>query len=63
LLDQTSRAQVPPDSERATVYHAGTARVEGQLVTSGGRVLAVTGVGSSLEQALAEAYATMKHVR
>lgn len=35
------------------VFHAGTARRNGQLVTTGGRVLAVTGVGKDLESAAA----------
>ena len=39
-----------------TVYHAGTALVEGQLRTSGGRVLAVTGVGDDVNAALQRAY-------
>ena len=40
-----------------TVFHAGTARSEaGELVTSGGRVLAVTGLGDDLAGALARAY-------
>ena len=33
------------------VYHAGTKRVEGQLVTDGGRVLAVTAISPTLEEA------------
>jgi phosphoribosylamine---glycine ligase len=39
------------------VIHAGTALVEGQLVTAGGRVLAVTAHGDSLAQARERAYA------
>ncbi|MBL9032076.1 MAG: phosphoribosylamine--glycine ligase [Phycisphaerae bacterium] len=40
-----------------TVYHAGTARDrEGRVVTAGGRVLGVTGVGSSAAEARARAY-------
>src|SRR5690606_880540 len=40
------------------VFHAGTARDErGELVTSGGRVLSVTGFGSDLHRALDRAYA------
>ena len=35
-----------------TVFQAGTKIDRGKLVTSGGRVLAVTAVGSSLEVAL-----------
>ncbi len=41
-----------------TVFHAGTLlRQDEQLVTSGGRVLAVTGVGEDLRTALNRAYA------
>jgi phosphoribosylamine--glycine ligase/phosphoribosylformylglycinamidine cyclo-ligase len=40
-----------------TVFHAGTSNsAEGQLVTSGGRVLAVTGVGATFNEALSRAY-------
>ncbi len=39
------------------VIHAGTALRDGDLVTAGGRVLAVTAVGSDLAEARAHAYA------
>jgi len=39
------------ESERLRVYHAGTAIRDGQLVTAGGRVLGVTGIGDSLAEA------------
>jgi phosphoribosylamine--glycine ligase len=46
-----------------TVFHAGTRlEGEGQLVTAGGRVLNVTGVGSTLAEALARAYAGVKRI-
>jgi phosphoribosylamine--glycine ligase len=38
------------------VFHAGTALVDGQYLTNGGRVLAVTAAGDSLESALQRAY-------
>jgi phosphoribosylamine--glycine ligase len=38
------------------VYHAGTRRSGADIVTAGGRVLGVTGVGTSLVQAHARAY-------
>jgi phosphoribosylamine--glycine ligase len=39
------------ESEWLRVYHAGTATRDGQLVTAGGRVLGVTGIGDSLAEA------------
>lgn len=40
----------------AFVFHAGTAREDGQVVTAGGRVLAVSATGVSLPAALHRAY-------
>ena len=40
-----------------TVYHAGTARRDGRLVTAGGRVLTVVGRGAEFSEAIARAYA------
>ena len=40
----------------AVVFHHGTAMRDGQLVTSGGRILNVTGLGDSLEEARSRAY-------
>lgn len=40
----------------AYVFQAGTAEKNGELVTAGGRVLAVTAFGKDLEQAIASAY-------
>ena len=40
----------------AGVFHAGTAERDGQLVTNGGRILNVTGLGDSLEEARDRAY-------
>jgi phosphoribosylamine--glycine ligase len=48
------------DAERlagVSVYHAGTARREGRLVTAGGRVLTVVGRGADFAEAIARAYA------
>ena len=41
----------------ALVFHAGTAMHDGQLVTNGGRVLNVTALGPSLDEARQRAYA------
>ena len=40
-----------------TCYHAGTKLADGQIVTSGGRVLGITAVAPTLEAALSDAYA------
>jgi phosphoribosylamine--glycine ligase len=41
------------------IFHAGTAWENSQLVTAGGRVLGVTGVGASLREALTRVYAAI----
>jgi phosphoribosylamine---glycine ligase len=45
------------------VFHAGTAVKDGQIVTNGGRVLGVTGLGSSIAQAKLQAYTAVKRIR
>ena len=45
------------------VFHAGTRRESGRLVTSGGRVLGVTGRGAGLDAAARAAYDAARHVR
>ena len=46
------RITLPPDEDDVVVFHAGTARDgAGQLVTSGGRVLAITARGATLAEA------------
>jgi len=47
----------------AVVFHAGTARHDGHLVTSGGRVLTVVGKGASYRDAIDTAYAAAAHIR
>ena len=44
------------------VYHAGTALKDGQIVTSGGRVLCATAMGDSVSQAQQQAYALAKQI-
>jgi len=38
------------------VFHAGTAGKDGKVVTAGGRVLGVTGLGATVKEAIARAY-------
>ena len=40
-----------------TVFHAGTALSGGRTLTSGGRVLGVTGLGGTIKEAIDAAYA------
>lgn len=52
------------ESPEALVFHAGTRLDhEGKLVTSGGRVLGVTGLGNDFEQAAACAYSAIEQIQ
>ena len=51
-----------PDAPAAFIYHAGTASSDGRLLSSGGRVLTVTGVGKTLTDARKQAYQTISTV-
>ncbi|WP_297337781.1 phosphoribosylamine--glycine ligase [Algoriphagus sp.] len=54
---------LPEKTNHATIFHAGTAfNQENQLINQGGRVLAVTGRGNSLENALENAYETVSQI-
>jgi phosphoribosylamine--glycine ligase len=44
------------DWQRGFVFHAGTVEKEGRVLTSGGRVLGVTALGSDIREAVREAY-------
>jgi phosphoribosylamine--glycine ligase len=50
------------ETEEALVFHAGTASRDGQLMTSGGRILNVTGIGDTLEEARARAYEACERI-
>lgn len=45
-----------------TVYHAGTKLENGKLVTAGGRVLGVTALGDTLENALKKSYEAVEKI-
>ena len=45
-----------------TVYHAGTAEKDGHLMTSGGRVLGVTALAPTLDEALQKAYDAVEKI-
>ena len=44
----------------SNVFHAGTAKVDGKLVTSGGRVLGVTATAKNIRQAVEKVYKAVK---
>jgi phosphoribosylamine--glycine ligase len=46
----------------AVVFHAGTVERQGRVVTSGGRVLAVSGRGATIGQARATAYEALSRI-
>ncbi|HEX5866008.1 MAG TPA: phosphoribosylglycinamide synthetase C domain-containing protein, partial [Casimicrobiaceae bacterium] len=45
--------------EGCKVFHAGTARTGGRIVTAGGRVVCVTALGETVRQAQRAAYAAV----
>ena len=49
--------------EGVTIYHAGTAWKDGKYYTNGGRVLGVSAVSDTLEQALQLAYQKIKEIQ
>ena len=46
----------------ALVFHCGSKAVDGKIVTAGGRVLSVTGMGATLREAVDTAYAGVKEI-
>jgi len=53
---------VEAETAGCSVFHAGTSLVDGQLLTNGGRVLSVTGLGDDLTGAAQQAYAGLAHI-
>ena len=52
-----------PQPETVKVFHAGTAEKDGQVVTSGGRVLCVTALGDDIEAAQRHAYEAVTRIQ
>ena len=48
--------------EGSLVFHAGTKLSEGKVVTSGGRVMAITSFGDNIPEALAKSYANIEKI-
>ncbi|HYD75493.1 phosphoribosylamine--glycine ligase [Ramlibacter sp.] len=53
---------IPKESADTLVFHAGTAMKDGQLVTSGGRVLCVTALADSVKSAQQRAYQAVQAI-
>jgi phosphoribosylamine--glycine ligase len=53
---------LPVDTDDAVVFHAGTHKENGQVKTSGGRVLCVTALGGTLKLAQTAAYDAIKSI-
>jgi phosphoribosylamine--glycine ligase len=58
-IEGLAEAKAMPD---VAVFHAGTKRDGGSIVTSGGRVLGVTASAASLEQAIGKAYGAVNKI-
>ena len=54
---------IPAETPDCTTFHAGTARLDGKLVTNGGRVLCVVGLGDSVKMAQKQAYDVIDQIR
>jgi phosphoribosylamine--glycine ligase len=54
---------LPKESHDAVVFHAGTARKDGAILTSGGRVLCVTALGDNVKAAHHRAYEITHGIR
>ncbi len=59
------RSSSEPDPDRNSeviIFHAGTKKISGEIVTAGGRVLAVTALGRTMAEALARSYAAVQTI-
>jgi phosphoribosylamine--glycine ligase len=54
---------LPPASEDAVVFHAGTAEADGGIVTAGGRVLCVTALAETVKAAQHRAYEIAQRIQ
>ncbi|KAI7892970.1 phosphoribosylglycinamide synthetase [Mucor mucedo] len=54
---------LPQESNDVMIFHAGTSVKENQLVTDGGRVLAVSAVANTLREAVDKAYVGVKSIQ
>lgn len=53
---------LPQESDEQVVFHAGTKKADGQIVTAGGRVLGVTALGQDIAEAREKAYQLVRQI-
>jgi phosphoribosylamine--glycine ligase len=53
---------IPAETADCVTFHAGTTLADGKLITSGGRVLCVVGLGDSVRMAQKHAYDTVDRI-
>ncbi|WP_426102872.1 phosphoribosylamine--glycine ligase [Massilia sp. TSP1-1-2] len=53
---------IPAETPECVTFHAGTQQVAGKLLTNGGRVLCVVGLGDSVKMAQKQAYETVDQI-
>ena len=51
-----------PSTSSSTVFHAGTKLYKDEILTNGGRVLAVTSLGENHKNALVKSYKTLEEI-
>jgi phosphoribosylamine--glycine ligase len=49
--------------ENSIVFHAGANLLDGKIITSGGRVMAVTSFGNSYQEAIKKSYQSIEHIK
>jgi phosphoribosylamine--glycine ligase len=59
LIAGLEEAAAEPD---VMIFHAGTNHTKGQILTGGGRVLGVTGLGQDIQGAIATTYRAVKKI-
>ncbi len=62
VYEKNKEITLPEPTEQSFIFHAGTKLNPPQLLTQGGRVLAITSLGQNLHQALAKSYSTIDQI-